>query len=233
MDKSYEQDYQDVLKEIWIALKEKLLLITAITVLVALLGFAVSALLIPKRYEASVSMLVNTRTDASAAITNDNISSAQNLVDTYAIIIKSNTILNRVIADLDLELTYTELQEMVTVDSINNTQVMKVAVQSPDPETSRKILSSMCIIAPPAVADAVEAGSCKVISDVYVEEEPVFPDIPKITVLSAFLGLVICLAVLVLKTLANDCIVDDADVEKKLGLPVLAMIPNMEEKTNA
>ena len=91
----------------------------------------------------------------------------------------------------------------------------------------------MCGIAPTAVADAVGAGSCKVISDVYVEEEPVYPNVPKITAIAAFLGLVACLAVLVLKTLMNDCIVDDADVEKKLGLPVLAMIPNMEDKTNA
>ena len=233
MDKNYEQDYQDVLKEILMAMKEQVLLIVVITVLSAALGWIGSAMLIPQKYEASVNMLVNTRTDASATLTNDNISSAQNLVDTYAIIIKSNTILNRVIADLDLELSYRELYNMVTVTSIRNTQVMKVAVQSGDPETCRQIVLSMCGIAPTAVADAVEAGSCKVISDVYVEEEPVYPNVPKITAIAAFLGLVACLAVLVLKTLMNDCIVDDADVEKKLGLPVLAMIPNMEDKTNA
>jgi capsular polysaccharide biosynthesis protein len=232
MDNNYEQDYQDVLKEILMALKEKILLIVAITVLSAVLGWIVSATIIPTKYEASVNMIVNTRTDANAALTNDNISSAQNLVDTYAIIIKSNTILNRVIEDLELDLTYRELYEMVTVDSIRNTQVMKIAVQSDSPETSRQIVVSMCIIAPTVVADAVEAGSCKVVSDVYVEEEPVSPNTMKNVLIASFLGLMACLAVLVLKALTDDSIVDDADVEKKLGLPVLAMIPNMEDKAN-
>lgn len=230
MENIYEQDYQEVLKQILVSIKEKAPVIVAVVLVAAIIGWSVSAFLMTPKYEASVNMIVNTRTDTSGVITNDNISSAQNLVDTYAIIIKSNTILNRVISDLNLNMTYKELYEMVSVDSINNTQVMKIAVQTSSPETSRQIVVAMSTIAPDIVAEAVEAGSCKVISDVYVEEDPISPDIQKNTILTAALGLVLSLAVLVLKELMNDFIVDDMDVEKKLGIPVLAIIPNVEEK---
>lgn len=230
MENIYEQDYQEVLKQILVSIKEKAPVIVAVVLVAAVIGWSVSAFLMTPKYEASVNMIVNTRTDTSGVITNDNISSAQNLVDTYAIIIKSNTILNRVITDLNLNMTYKELYEMVSVDSINNTQVMKIAVQTSSPETSKQIVVAMSTIAPDIVAEAVEAGSCKVISDVYVEEDPISPDIQKNTILTAALGLVLSLAVLVLKELMNDFIVDDMDVEKKLGIPVLAIIPNVEEK---
>lgn len=230
MENIYEQDYQEVLKQILVSIKEKAPVIVAVVLVAAVIGWSVSAFLMTPKYEASVNMIVNTRTDSSGVITNDNISSAQNLVDTYAIIIKSNTILNRVISDLNLDMSFKELYEMVSVNSINNTQVMKISVQTSSPETSRQIVVAMSTIAPSIVAEAVEAGSCKVISDVYVEEDPISPDIQKNTVLTAALGLVLSLAVLVLKELMNDFIVDDMDVEKKLGIPVLAIIPNVEEK---
>ena len=70
-------------------LKEKIAMILVATVAAAVLGWSISTFLLPRRYEASVNMIVNTRTDLTTMVTSDNISSAQNLVDTYAIIIKS------------------------------------------------------------------------------------------------------------------------------------------------
>lgn len=75
-------------------LKEKIAMILVATVAAAVLGWSISTFLLPRRYEASVNMIVNTRTDLTTMVTSDNISSAQNLVDTYAIIIKSNKVLN-------------------------------------------------------------------------------------------------------------------------------------------
>jgi capsular polysaccharide biosynthesis protein len=56
-------------------------------------------------------MIVNTRADSNGNVTTDNINSAKNMVGTYAIIIKSNRVLNEVIAQLDLDMEYEELAE--------------------------------------------------------------------------------------------------------------------------
>lgn len=171
MDNQYEQDYRIVIKELAVAIKEKAGLILVITLISMALGWSIAKFLIPPKYEASINMIVNTRGDISMSVTNDNISSAQNLVDTYAIIIKSNTVLNKVISDISLNLTYKELYEMVSVNAIDNTQVMKIAVQGSNPEVSEQIALKIADIAPDIVVNAVEAGSCKVVSDIYVESD--------------------------------------------------------------
>lgn len=230
MDQNYEQEYGAVIMELLTALKEKILPIILVTVLSLAAGLGISMFLMPQRYEASVNMIVNARTDVSSGVTNDDISSAQNLVDTYAIIIKSNTVLNQVIEQLGLDMSYEDLYEDVTVDAINNTQVMKIAIQNEDPLLASRILSTLTEIAPEIVRDAVEAGSCKVVSQVYVADEPVSPNIQKNTIMAGLLGFALCVAFIILKEIMNDYIVDDGDVNRKLGIPVLGIIPDVEVK---
>ena len=229
MEDNYEQGYGVVILELMQTLKEKIALILAVTMAAVLAGWAVSSFFVPRRYEASVNMIVNTRTDMNTVVTSDNISSAQNLVDTYAIIIKSNKVLNSVIDELDLNMGYEELSRQISVDAINRTQVMKIAAQCSDPRLAEQIVHTISQIAPAIVADAVEAGSCKVVSDVYSSQEPVSPNIPRTTVLFGALAFLLVCAAVVLRELLNDYIVDDADMEKKLGISTLGVIPDVED----
>ena len=229
MDDNFEQDYGLVVLELLQALKDRIALILAATVLAAALGWGFSAMFLPKKYEASVNMIVNTRTEIVGVVTSDSISSAQDLVDTYAIIIKSNKVLNKVIDQLGLHMSYEELSKLISVDPIRNTQVMKIAAQCADADQAAVIVQTISEIAPSIVADAVEAGSCKVVSDVYSSAKPVSPDIPRNILLASALALIAVCALVVLRELFNDYIVDDADLEKKLGISVLGVIPDVEE----
>lgn len=228
MEDNNEQEYGIVFMELLVALKEKIGAIIAATLAAALLGWVVSAFLITPQYEASVNMIVNTKTDVSGTLTNDEISSAQKLVDTYAIIVKSNKVLNQVISTLNLDMSYDDLCEIVTVEPINDTLVMKIAVRTENPALAKQIVETITAIAPDIVKEAVEAGSCKVVSEVAVGDEPVFPEVQKVTIVAAVLGLMVCVAIIVLRELLNDFIVDDKDVERKLGIPTLGIIPDVE-----
>ena len=228
MEDNYEQGYGLVALELLQTLKEKIALILAVVITAAAIGWAGASFLLPKKYEASVNMIVNTRTEITSVVTSDNISSAQNLVDTYAIIIKSNKVLNQVIDQLGLSMSYEELYEQVSVDDINNTQVMKIAAQCADAAQAVQIVQTISEIAPAIVADAVEAGSCKVVSDVYASREPVSPNVMRCTLMAAMLALLAVCGTIVLRELLNDYIVDDGDMEKKLGIPALGVIPDVE-----
>ena len=228
MEDNYERDYGLVVLELLQALKEKAALILTVTILAAALGWGFSALLMPRKYEASVNMIVNTRTEIVGVVTSDSISSAQDLVDTYAIIIKSNKVLNKVIDEMGLSMGYEELSEMISVDPIRNTQVMKIAAQCSNAAQAAQIVQTISVIAPDIVADAVEAGSCKVVSDVYSSSRPVSPDIPRNTFIVAVLAFLAVCAMVVLRELFNDYIVDDADLERKLGITAIGVIPDVE-----
>ena len=229
MEDNYERGYGLVILELLQALKDKVALILSVTILAAALSWFFSSFVMPRKYEASVNMIVNTRTEIVGVVTSDSISSAQDLVDTYAIIIKSNKVLNKVIDQLGLHMSYEELSKLISVDPIRNTQVMKIAAQCADADQAAVIVQPISEIAPSIVADAVEAGSCKVVSDVYSSAKPVSPDIPRNILLASALALIAVCALVVLRELFNDYIVDDADLEKKLGISVLGVIPDVEE----
>lgn len=127
-----KEEYETIdLRELFLLVKKNILMILAVTIASAVVGFLISAFLLSPQYEASATLIVNSREDQTAqtTITNDQITSATKLVDTYSVILTSDTVLDKAIADLELTLDYEELLDKVTVESVNGTQVMKISVQ--------------------------------------------------------------------------------------------------------
>lgn len=225
----HDDELEIDLKELFGELLEHWIFIAVTTLIAAVAGLLVTKLLITPQYEAKVNMIVNSRQDSTGSLTNDNITSSKNLVSTYAVILKSNIILDEVIEELQLEDTYEQLSGRITVEAIDSTQVMRVSVTYPEPIVAYQIVEKLVEIAPEVIVDAVEAGSCKVVSNVTVGEDPVSPSTKKNVVLAALIGMVLSAGIVVLKTLFQNYIADDEDVAKYLGLPVLTVIPEIEE----
>ena len=162
-------------------------------------GYIGTKCLMEPQYESVITMIVNTRQDNSGVVTNDNITSAQNLVSTYSVIIKSNTVLNQVIAVLNLDMDYEELEQNVYVNAVDDTQIIRVAVRNADKDLSADIVNAIASIAPNIIVDTVEAGSCKVISQVRTIDAPVTPNVLKNILLMSALGLMISIIIIVLQ----------------------------------
>ena len=201
--------------------------IVAAAVAAALLCLLVCVFVLTPKYQASINMIVNTRQDSSSTFTSDNFNTAMNLISTYAVIIKGNTVLNEVIDTLDLDMTYTELYDMVEVTSVNSTQIMQITVTDTDAERAGEIAQTIADVVPDVLVEKVEAGSCKTVSDIEIDPNQVFPQTTKYVVLAGLLGAVLVCGVLILTHLLHDTVVDDEDVQKKLGLPVLGLIPEV------
>ena len=201
--------------------------IVAAAVAAALICLLVCMFALTPKYQASINMIVNTRQDTTTTFTSDNFNSAKNLISTYAVIIKGNTVLNEVIDELNLDMTYAELYDMVDVADVDATQIMKVTVTDTDAKRAGKIVQTIADIVPDVLVEKVEAGSCKTVSDVAINPNKVFPQTTKYVVLAGLLGAVLVCGILVLAHLLHDTVVDDEDVQKKLGLPVLGLIPEV------
>ena len=201
--------------------------IVAAAVAAALICLLVCMFVLTPKYQASINMIVNTRQDSSSTFTSDNFNTAKNLISTYAVIIKGNTVLNEVIDKLDLDMTYTELYDMVEVTSVDSTQIMQITVTDTDAERAGEIAQTISEIVPEVLVEKVEAGPCKAVSDIEIDPNKVFPQTTKYVVLAGLLGAVLVCGILVLAHLLHDTVVDDEDVQKKLGLPVLGLIPEV------
>ena len=229
-----EQEYESIdLREIFFLLKNNAISILASTLVCAIVGFLVTTFLITPQYEASATMIVNSQQNqANANITNDMITTSKNLVNTYGIVIKSDTVLQQVIDALNLDMTYEEMRNRVQVSAVDSTQVMRIAVQDANPAQAKAIVGKIVEIAPDIVRDAVEAGSVKVISDARVGDAPVSPNKMMNTAIAGLLGLVLSVGVVFLREMMNNTFKTDDDIQKHLGFTVLGVIPyvNLEDE---
>ena len=127
MEQNHDMDEIDLL-ELARLLWSHALQIAAAGIAAAVICLLVCTFVLTPRYQASVNLIVNSRQDGNASITSDNINSARNLIDTYAVIIKSNIVLNDVIEQLGLDMTYRQLLACVSVDGVGSTQIMSITV---------------------------------------------------------------------------------------------------------
>lgn len=166
-------DLSELLRLLW----SHVLQIVAVGLVAAVISFLVCTFALTPRYQASVNMIVNTRQDSTTTVSTDNITSAKNMIDTYAVIIKSNLVLNDVIQRMGLDITYSQLADSITVGSVNSTQIMAITVTNENPGLAGKIAQTIAEVAPDVIVEKVEAGSCKAVSDVEIGTTPVLsPD---------------------------------------------------------
>ena len=223
------QDYETIdLLELLGVVRRHIVALLLTTVLAAAAGFAVSKFLMTPQYQARALMIVNTRQDTTANVTSDQLNSASKLVSTYSIIVKSDTVLNQVIANLGLNMSYETLAGKVGVAAVDDTQVMEITVTDANPDGARQVCEQITQVAPDAILTAVEAGSVKVISAASVDPDPVSPNVMRNTAIAGLLGLVVCLGVLFLQVLLDNKINTEEDVTKQLGLNVIGVIPDYE-----
>lgn len=222
-----EYDTIDLL-EVLNAVRQHIAVLILCTLATAIAGFAITHFLITPQYESSALMIVNTRQDTTSTVTIDQINSATKLVSTYSIIIKSDTVLQQVIDDLGLSLSYSDLKGRVTVSAVDDTQVMKITVRSNNPEWARQVCDGITAVSPDVILEAVEAGSVKVISQASYSDVPVSPNIKKNTMLGAMVGLVLCLGVIFLQVILDNKINTEEDVAKYLDMTVVGVIPVYE-----
>lgn len=224
-----DDDYDTIdLLEVLEVVRQHILVIVLVTVIAAAAGFGISRFVMVPQYEASALMIVNTRQDVTANVTSDQITSATKLVSTYSIIIKSDTVLQQVINNLGLSLTYGQLKDRVTVSAVDDTQVMQITVQSDNPEWARQVCEQITTISPDVILESVEAGSVKLISQAAVSPNPVSPNVTKNTAMAAVLGFIVSVGIVVLRELLDNKIKTEDDVRKYLDLPVVGVIPDYD-----
>lgn len=224
-----EQEYDTIdLRQLFEIVRRNLLLIVAVTVLFAAGGYLGTTFLITPQYEASAMLIVNSREgqQLQGSVTNDSLNSAKQLVETYSVILKSDTVLDQTIEDLDLPLTYDQLAAKVSITAVNDTQVMKITVQDADVNLAKDIVSNIVEQAPDVIINTVKAGSVEVVSDASANPDPVSPSKSRNTALAGMLGCILVVGILFMKSLFNNRIMTESDISQKLALPILGVIPD-------
>ena len=178
------------------------------------------------------------RADASIYITNtesvitlSDLQMSAALTEDYAMIIKSRTVMNRVIDELGLDLDFKQLRKLVSVENPDSTHIITITVTCDDMEVCRNIANALMNVGIDQIYKTVGSGEPTIIdaSEAAAVEE-VTPGILKYMMTGALLGAALVCIVLAIKMLTNTTLMTEEDVEKYLQIPVLAAVPYYREK---
>ena len=154
------------------------------------------------------------------------ISAAQKIVDTYVIILKSDRVLNDVIDSLNLDYTAKQIKKMISISSVNDTEVMQIQVTSPNAQLSCNIANKLAEIAPEKLVEITDAGFVKIVDSATVDPVPTSPDVRMNCLIGTFAGIALSVMYIIIRELFNVRVKSEEDIKKNYAIPVLGEIPS-------
>ena len=220
------------LRVVYGIIRKNLVLIVIVTVIFGIGAYFYSSFFISKQYSASAMIIVNNKSNDKNVINTTELTAAQDLAEVYSIIIKSDTVLQQVIDNLQLNMSYETLNSRINVSAVNSTQVVRITMTHTNAEFAQKVVAEIVEVAPPIIADKVEAGSVKVISASKISNsgKPVSPNLRRNALIGAFAGLVLVLLLVFLRELTNNTFKTEDDILSTLNVPLIGIIPEVDGK---
>ena len=230
MEKKFEDDDEieiDLL-ELFYALRHRWWAILLALVIGAGAAGVYTKKLIAPHYQSTSMVYVLSKETTLASLADLQIGSQ--LTKDYSVIIKSRPVLQEVIDKQNLDLTTDELGKMITIDNPNDTRILSITVEDIEPMRAKAIVDEVTKSASNYIGDIMEMVPPKVIEDGVVAVKPSSPSVKKNAAVGG-LGLAVLVCGLIcLKTVLEDKMKSEEDIEKYLGLSVLAVIPDTEKK---
>lgn len=217
------------IRQIFSYLKRHLWLIISIMLVALSLAVTITFFFITPKYDASASLYVfndSNRTDSS--ISTSDITTSQKLIATYSVIMQSDNVINKVIEETGLDYTSSEIRDMFTGTSVNNTEVMKVTIKCDDPIDAMIIANAFIDIAPAEIKRVIKAGSVEILDRAKVPSSPSSPSMVKNAAIGVFLGLLIAVAFVILFEVFNTKVRSDENLLRIVKIPVIGYIPSLQ-----
>ena len=226
MNSEVDEDEIDIdLSEIIGALLKKAHIILLSGIIVALLAFIGTKLFITPMYTSETKVYVLSKSDGAAGVTTSDLQAGSYLTKDYSELVTSRTVMEQVIALLNLDMKPEELMKMVSVESATDSRILTIKVENEDPKKAKEIADAVREAVSVQITEIMVADAVNTVQKADLPDEPSSPSTMKNTLIGGILGLFLAIAVIVLVTLLDDTVKTPEDVEKYLGLNTLTSIP--------
>lgn len=205
--------------------------IIIVTLLASCISYFIASQIITKQYSSSAKLYVENKAASGETTTVNDITVAQKLVNTCSIIFKSDSIMNELAADPAINYTASELNSMITVSSINSTEVMEIKVVCSDPSMAYYIASYMVDLCTEKYREIIASGSITIVDEASYSEIPTSPNVLLTTLLGTFIGFVFICGCILARELLDKRVKPGDDLTEIYQIPVFADIMDFESKT--
>lgn len=234
MNENAKNDAMDVIDiNYFISIIRKYIVLLLIgSILGGIASYFYTKYFIPERYRATATVIVNNVGADTQYFYTSEMNTSRSLAQLYTVVIKSDTVLKKVIDDLDLNMSYQQLMNSVQVTAIENTQVVEISVVSTNPDYALKITEKFVECSKIMIAEKFETGSVKDlnVASLVNNGAPISPDKRKNTIKGVLIGFVIITAIVFLREYLDTKIRTEADAVAALNVPLLGVVPIVDRK---
>lgn len=214
------------LLQLFYALKKKIWFILAAMIIGGGLAGAYSKFLITPQYSSTSMMYILSKETTLTSLADLQIGSQ--LTEDYKVIVNSRPVLGEVIDSLALDMSYEQLLAKISIGNPTDTRILTVTVTDPDPYRAKAIVDCVAETASDYIGEIMEMIPPQIIENGTVATRKTSPSNGKNAVLGALAGMVLVCGVIVIQVIMNDTVRTEEDVERYLGLTVLASVPLRE-----
>ncbi|GKU23940.1 YveK family protein [Clostridium folliculivorans] len=219
------------LKEYLNIVRKRLLLVILITLSCTLISAVVSYFVIKPAYKADISVLIgqNQKSDSATKENYNDVMMYQKMVKTYSIFVQTKTVANDVINELNLDMNADQLIKMISVAPKGDTEFLTITVKSKDKSQVAKIANQIAKSLKKESIEIYNQDNIKLVDDAV---EPTSPDSPRPLLniaVALFVGLMLSIGIVFLIEYLDNTVKDEEELTRLLGVPVIGVIPTIEE----
>lgn len=218
------------LKELFNIFWSKKLFIIMVTLTFAVLGLYYGKRIVIPDYKSTATLvLTKSNNTETSTITQSEVTLNQQLVATYTELIKTNNILRQVIDNLKYnDITEEDLRKNVEVQLVSTTQLIEVSVKNTDNVKAKELTNEIVKVFIEKTKEIYKLENIHMVDEAKVEEKPYNVNYKKDILIFAGIGFILAIGIVYIKSLFDTTIKNSEEIEKRLGLTVLASIPQYD-----
>ena len=214
------------LVELFYVLLHWIWLIALVAVIAGAVTFCYSKFAIPEQFQSSTKVYVLSRSESGSDMpTSSDLQVGAQLSKDYADLITSRYVLESVIKDLNLPTSYEGLKGQVSVSRPSDSRIIQITVTNTVPQQAQIICRAVREAASKHIQSVMDIDAINVVDDANLPTHKSAPNNSKNAMIGALVGAFAVIAVVVIRHLMDDTVKSREDVEEKLGLSCLALIP--------
>lgn len=230
MDTRQNDEMELDLREVFSLLMKYKKTILLVTIFATIITWTISFFIMTPVYEASTEILVNkAETEQGIAYDINDINTDLKLISTYSVIIKSPRITDLVIEKYDLNLTSEELVQKISINTVRDSQVMKITVTDKDQHEAARIANGIAAIFQMEIDKIMNVDNVQILTKAKKSDNPtpVKPNVLLNTAIAFVIGLMASVGYVFIRERLDNTIKTEEEILQLLGYPVIGTIPTI------
>ncbi len=219
------------LKELFNYFMSKLSILIITLLLVIILGNIYSLFIKTPLYQSTTKLVLVSESNNATGITQGDVQLNSSLVATYTEIIKSRDIVGKVITNLKLkDETVESLTKKISVSTTTNTQTISIRVSDPDNNKAKIISDELAKVFSEEITSIYKLDNVHIYEKASLSERPYNINIRKELIIYTAGGIILGCGIIFLMFMLDTSVKTSEDVEEKLGLTLLGIVPKVGDK---